>query len=120
MRCNSKNYIIITIMTLARLAERIQEEKDKQGKLDGRRFNSRSKTKMNWEINNLKKNMEYRRRWRNTRGPRHKIFTQEELEECEKQKRQMKKKNREKPRIDHSCEPPLKKARLDGPTINLI
>lgn len=67
-------------MTLERLTERIQEEKDKVGKIDGRRFNSRSQTKMKWEIRNIEKSIRIakkRKKVSMTRG----IYTKEELEE---------------------------------------
>lgn len=67
-------------MTLERLTERIQEEKDKVGKTDGRRFNSRSQTKMKWEIKNIEKSIRVAKKRKNvsmTRG----VYTKEELEE---------------------------------------
>jgi len=79
-------------MTLERLTERIQEEKDKVGKTDGRRFNSRSQTKMKWEIKNIQKSIRVARKRKNvsmTRG----VYTKEELEEykieAEKFKKEM-------------------------------
>ena len=44
-------------MTLERLTERLQEEDDKVGKVDGRRFNSRSRKKMKWEMRNIEKSI---------------------------------------------------------------
>ena len=40
-------------MSLARITERIQEEKEKKGKMDGRRFNSRSQKKMMWQVKDI-------------------------------------------------------------------
>lgn len=68
------------IMTLERLTERLQEEKDKVGKVDGRRFNSRSRTKMTWEMRNIAKSIglsERKKRY----GANRSIFTKEELAE---------------------------------------
>ena len=42
-------------MTLARLSERLEEAKNKEGKVDGRRFNSRSQMKMKWEIRGIER-----------------------------------------------------------------
>lgn len=67
-------------MTLERLTERIQEEKDKVGKTDGRRFNSRSQTKMKWEILNIKKSIRVARKRKNGSAVRG-IYTKEELQE---------------------------------------
>lgn len=67
-------------MTLERLTERLQEEKAKIGKPDGRRFNSRSKTKMSWEMKNIQKAIvcgQKKKRKHATRS----TFTKEELEE---------------------------------------
>lgn len=67
-------------MTLERLTERIQEEKDKKGKIDGRRFNSRSQTKMKWEIRNIEKSMRTTRKKKAASSVRG-TYTKEELEE---------------------------------------
>ena len=79
-------------MTLERLTERIQEEKDKIGKTDGRRFNSRSQTKMKWEIKNIEKSIRVARKRKNVSMIRG-VYTKEELEEykieAEKFKKEM-------------------------------
>ena len=77
-------------MTLERLTERIQEEKDKIGKTDGRRFNSRSQTKMKWEIKNIEKSIRIAKKRKTvsmTRG----IYTKEELEEYKQDAKDFKK-----------------------------
>lgn len=66
-------------MTLERLTERLQEEKAKVGKVDGRRFNSRSRTKMSWEMKNIAKSIICNERKR--KHASRSIFTKEELEE---------------------------------------
>lgn len=67
-------------MTLDRLSERLEEEKAKIGKLDGRRFNVRSKTKMMWEMRNIEKaHAQTRRKKRN--GGNRSTYTPEELQE---------------------------------------
>ena len=40
-------------MSLARITERIQEEKERKEKIDGRRFNSRSQKKMMWQVKDI-------------------------------------------------------------------
>jgi len=42
-------------MVLSRITERIEEEKQKKGKIDGRRFNSRSQKKMMWQVKDLQR-----------------------------------------------------------------
>lgn len=66
-------------MTLARLTERLQEEKAKVGKVDGRRFNSRSRTKMSWEMKNIARSIvsNEKKRKHTSRA----MFTKEELAE---------------------------------------
>lgn len=71
------------VMTLARITERIQEEKDKLNKLDGRRFNVRSKKKMNWEMRDIAKTLRNGKR-KNPPGLIMGLFTKEELEEYRK------------------------------------
>lgn len=71
-------------MTLARLSERLQEEKEKKGKVDGRRFNSRSKTKMYWEIRKIKRAMKNSRNAKKAIGLGRNVFTIEELKEYKK------------------------------------
>ncbi|ACH46849.1 unknown [Feldmannia species virus] len=79
-------------MTLARLTERIQEEKEKKGKVDGRRFNSRSRTKMYWEIRNIEKSIKIMERNRKTSGRGRTVFTTDELQEYKKVKEEMREK----------------------------
>ena len=67
-------------MTLERLTERLQEEKDKVGKIDGRRFNSRSQTKMKWEIRNIEKSIRVARKRKSVSMARG-VYSKEELEE---------------------------------------
>lgn len=67
-------------MTLERVTERLQEEKDKVGKVDGRRFNSRSHTKMKWEIRNIEKSIRIAAR-KKISGTTRSTYTKEELEE---------------------------------------
>ena len=67
-------------MTLERLTERLQEEKDKVGKIDGRRFNSRSQTKMKWEIKNIEKSIRVAKK-RKTVSMMRGVYSKEELEE---------------------------------------
>ena len=50
-----KNKIPFQNMSLARITERINEENEKKGKIDGRRFNSRSQKKMLWQMKDLKR-----------------------------------------------------------------
>lgn len=65
-------------MTLERLTERLEEEKAKIGKVDGRRFNSRSRTKMMWEMRNIEKaHAAIERKKRVNRS----MYTPEELQE---------------------------------------
>ena len=66
-------------MTLERLTERLQEEKAKVGKVDGRRFNSRSRTKMGWEMKNIAKSIVCNERKR--KHASRSMFTKEELAE---------------------------------------
>lgn len=66
-------------MTLERLTERLQEEKAKVGKVDGRRFNSRSRTKMSWEMKNIAKSIVCSERKR--KHASRSMFTNEELAE---------------------------------------
>lgn len=67
-------------MTLERLTERLEEERAKIGKVDGRRFNSRSKTKMMWEMKNIEKaHATNERKKRN--GVNRSMYTPEELKE---------------------------------------
>ena len=42
-------------MTLSRITERIAEDKQKKGKIDGRRFNSRSQKKMMWQVKDIQR-----------------------------------------------------------------
>ena len=67
-------------MTLERLTERLQEEKDKIGKVDGRRFNARSRTKESWQMKNIEKSIAVSERKRTHRANRS-TFTKEELQE---------------------------------------
>lgn len=67
-------------MTLERLTERIQEEKDKIGKADGRRFNARSRTKESWQMKNIKKSIALSERKRRHSANRS-TYTREELVE---------------------------------------
>lgn len=67
-------------MTLERLTERLQEEKAKIGKVDGRRFNSRSRSKMFWEMRNIERaHAAIERKKRN--GVHQSMYTPEELQE---------------------------------------
>jgi len=81
-------------MTLERLTERIQEEKDKIGKTDGRRFNSRSQTKMKWEIKNIEKSIRVARKRKNVSMIRG-VYTKEELEEYKIEAEKFKKEKRD-------------------------
>lgn len=65
-------------MTLERLTERLQEEDDKVGKVDGRRFNSRSRKKMKWEMRNIEKSIFTNERRKHSNRP---TYTKEELQE---------------------------------------
>lgn len=67
-------------MTLERLTERLEEERLKVGKIDGRRFNSRSKTKMTWEMRNIRKSIDVNDR-KKKRGVKRSMYTKEELKE---------------------------------------
>lgn len=67
-------------MTLERLTERLEEEKAKIGKVDGRRFNSRSRTKMFWEMRNIERAHAAIQRKKKNLGPRS-MYTPEELQE---------------------------------------
>lgn len=67
-------------MTLERLTERLAEERQKEGKVDGRRFNTRSKTKMTWEMRNINKSIATNRR-RKKNGTKRSMYTKEELQE---------------------------------------
>ena len=63
-------------MSLARITERIQEEKEKKGKIDGRRFNSRSQKKMMWQVKDIQKGLK-----KNKKKPSRGGYSKEELEE---------------------------------------
>jgi len=70
-------------MSLARITERIQEEKEKKGKIDGRRFNSRSQRfnsrsqkKMMWQVKDLQKGLKKKKK-----NPSRGGYSKEELEE---------------------------------------
>ena len=63
-------------MSLARITERIQEEKEKKGKIDGRRFNSRSQKKMMWQVKDLQKGLKKKKK-----NPSRGGYSKEELEE---------------------------------------
>lgn len=67
-------------MTLERLTERLEEEHARIGSIDGRRFNSRSRTKMSWEMKNISKSIVAENRRRSYGGNRS-IFTKDELRE---------------------------------------
>ena len=62
-------------MSLARITERIQEEKEKKGKIDGRRFNSRSQKKMMWQVKDIQSLR------KNKKKPSRGGYSKEELEE---------------------------------------
>ena len=64
-------------MSLARITERIQEEKEKKVKMDGRRFNSRSQKKMMWQVNDIQKGLKKKKKKNPSRGG----YSKEELEE---------------------------------------
>ena len=64
-------------MSLARITERIEEEKEKKGKIDGRRFNSRSQKKMMWQVKDIQKGLRKKQRNSSNRGG----YSKEELEE---------------------------------------
>lgn len=70
-------------MTLERVTERIQEAKDKANKLDGRRFNVRSKRKMNWEMRDIQMALKNVKR-KNPPGLIRGLYTKAELEEYRK------------------------------------
>lgn len=99
-------------MTLERLTERIQEEKEKVGKIDGRRFNSRSQTKMKWEIRNIEKSLRVARKKKKSSVCRG-IYTKEELEEYRKDneefREEMKMKMKSKKEEKNSSETPVLK-----------
>ena len=63
-------------MSLARITERINEENEKKGKIDGRRFNSRSQKKMMWQVKDLQRN-QVKKVKRNSRCG----YSKDELEE---------------------------------------
>ena len=63
-------------MSLARITERNQEEKEKKGKIDGRRFNSRSQKKMMWQVKDLQKGLKKKKK-----NPSRGGYSKEELEE---------------------------------------
>ena len=65
-------------MSLARITERINEQNKKKGKIDGRRFNSRSQKKMVWQVKDIQKVSH--KKIRNGRGG----YSKEELEEYRK------------------------------------
>ncbi|CAM9106709.1 unnamed protein product [Sphacelaria rigidula] len=67
-------------MTLERLTQRIQEENDRVGKVNGRRFNIRSRKKMGWEMRNIEKSIASKKR-RKKQGSNRSTYTKEELEE---------------------------------------
>lgn len=62
-------------MSLARITERINEDNQKKGKIDGRRFNSRSQKKMVWQVRDIQRGNQ--KKVRNGRGG----YSKEELEE---------------------------------------
>ena len=63
-------------MSLARITERIQEEKEKKGKIDGRRFNSRSQKKMMWQVKDIQKGLKKKKK-----SPSRGGYSKKELEE---------------------------------------
>jgi len=67
-------------MTLARLSERLEEAKNKEGKVDGRRFNSRSQMKMKWEMRGIARAINKQKK-RSTAGLHRGIYTKEEMAE---------------------------------------
>lgn len=62
-------------MSLARITERINEQKQQKGKIDGRRFNSRSQKKMVWQVRDIQRGCQ--KKIRSGRGG----YSKEELEE---------------------------------------
>lgn len=82
---NNAAFILVSFpvlpMTLARITERLEEEQNKVGKTDGRRFNSRSRTKMHWEISNIKKSIRAEAKRQNSTGGQKGAFTKQELVE---------------------------------------
>ena len=79
-------------MTLDRLSERITEAKNKEGKTDGRRFNSRSQMKMKWEIRGIIR-VQNKQKKRSTAGLYRGIYTKEEMEESRLEQEANKKEN---------------------------
>ena len=67
-------------MTLQRITERIDEAKLKSKKLDGRRFNIRSKNKMHWEMMDIDKSLRHGKR-KNPSGLVRGVYTKAEMEE---------------------------------------
>ena len=89
-------------MTLARLAERLEEEIEKTGKQDGRRFNSRSKNKMNWEISNIQRSIRAGKKRNRKVGDAKGAYTKEELVEYRKMDEQDRQQRRNK--MKEKCE----------------
>jgi len=81
-------------MTLARLSERLEEAKNKEGKIDGRRFNSRSQMKMKWEIRGIARALNKQKK-RSTAGLHRGIYTKEEMEESRIEQESVKKEIKE-------------------------
>lgn len=70
----------LSTMTLERLTQRIQEENDRVGKVDGRRFNIRSRKKMGWEMRKIEKSIATSQRKKRQASNRS-TYTKEELQE---------------------------------------
>ena len=86
-------------MTLDRLSERITEAKNKEGKTDGRRFNSRSQMKMKWEIRGIIR-VQNKQKKRSTAGLYRGIYTKEEMEESRLEQEESKKESIKKELVD--------------------
>jgi len=86
-------------MTLDRLSERITEAKNKEGKTDGRRFNSRSQMKMKWEIRGIIR-VQNKQKKRSTAGLYRGIYTKEEMEESRLEQEENKKENVKKELVE--------------------
>lgn len=67
-------------MTIDRVTERLQEQKNREDNFDRRRFNSRSVMKESYQMNNIRKHMRAKRA-KKRGGGRRAVFTEQELKE---------------------------------------
>lgn len=98
-------------MTLSKVHAKMEEEKNKVGCVDGRRFNSRSREKMEREIRALRKNAKKIKRKNSSRRTKHLVkglFSEEDVAfEKEEAKKFLEESLRKRENRDNNSAPKL-------------